>query len=136
MILWESRPKSHRAATWGLVKNGRRLPVTEFKVDLDRFTANRMGITVEELNGRSHKAHIARGKHMVRAILYYGATCSALSVGRLLGVDHTTIISSLRRLEGLACTYPQIGNSIAAIERDLKQAGWEFEHIAKMLKHD
>lgn len=59
------------------------------------------GLTVEEIKGRTQPQRIARGRH---AFVYVARTSMSESyprIGRVLGRDHTTAMSSMQRAEAL-----------------------------------
>lgn len=74
------------------------------KVSLEEMltiAAEAFGISPEEIRGRAQPQRIARARH---AFVFVARTALAESfprIGRVLGRDHTTVISSLRRAEAL-----------------------------------
>lgn len=89
------------------------------KVSLDEMlsiAAEAFEITAEEIRGRAQPQRIARARH---AFVYVARTVLAESfprIGRVLGRDHTTVISSLRRAEALIVRDKVFKAGVAAIK--------------------
>lgn len=88
------------------------------KVSLEEMltiAAEAFGISPEEIRGRAQPQRIARARH---AFVYVARTALAESfprIGRVLGRDHTTVISSLRRAEALIVRDKIFKAGVAAI---------------------
>lgn len=89
------------------------------KVSLEEvlpIAADAFEIAVEEILGRAQPQRIARARH---AFVYVARTALAESyprIGRVLGRDHTTVISSLRRAEALIVRDKAFQAGVSAIK--------------------
>jgi chromosomal replication initiator protein len=79
-------------------------------------SAQAFGISPEEIRGRAQPQRIVRARH---AFVYLARTVLAESfprIGRALGRDHTTAISSMRRAEALIVRDKAFQEAVAAIK--------------------
>lgn len=89
------------------------------KVSLEEvltIAAESFEISADEIRGRAQPQRIARARH---AFVYVARTVLAESfprIGRVLGRDHTTVISSLRRAEALIVRDKLFMAGVAAIK--------------------
>lgn len=77
------------------------------------------GLTVEEIKGRTQPQRIARGRH---AFVYVARTSMSESyprIGRALGRDHTTAMSSMQRAEALISRDKQFAAGVQAIRIEI-----------------
>ncbi len=61
-------------------------------------TARAAHVTLGELLGRSRAPEVVRARHAFLGHLVNACGFSAASAGRLLGLDHSTVLSALKRL--------------------------------------
>ena len=77
------------------------------------------GITLEEIKGRTQPQRIARGRH---AFVYVARTSMSESyprIGRALGRDHTTAMSSMLRAEALISRDKKFAAAVQAIRVEI-----------------
>lgn len=82
-------------------------------------TAAVFGLTLEEIKGRTQPQRIARGRH---AFVYVARTSMSESyprIGRALGRDHTTAMSSMDRAEALISRDRDFAARVAAIRVEI-----------------
>lgn len=89
---------------------------------IKRLTADAFGVTVAELEGERRAAYIVRPRQVA---MYLGRqlTNRSLSViGRAFGSrDHTTVHHAARRIETLRPLDPELDDTIAGIEDQLRE---------------
>lgn len=99
--------------------------VEAFTQDLREMACARMGITVAELTGKSHKREHVNGRHAVTYILR-GMGLSFPVIGRLVNRDHTTAMNGYQRADALYEHDKHFRAAVEGVRHDLDARGWQI----------
>jgi len=88
------------------------------------------GLTIDDLKGRSRKAHVRRVRHIAICVIYRTSGLGQIALGKFFGGrDNATINNSLKRIDNI--TFPGIEEEVKLIIDDIK--GGFFIHQRKKI---
>ena len=70
---------------------------------------NKVGVSVEDVNGRSRKAKIVTARHVWWHHLYSVYNMGYSEIGRRCGVDHSTVYNAIKRVRNMIDTKDKLG---------------------------
>lgn len=87
--------------------------------DIIESVANTFNIRESDLKGKSRKKTIANPRHIAIYLIRKHTDLSLSEIGKIFGRDHSTIISSCKKIEQELLSNPNLSGQIEVIERNL-----------------
>ncbi len=93
-------------------------PVTVDRI-LNVVAAN-YGVTVEDIKGTKRNANIATARHMAIYLMRHNTELSLTEIGKIFSRDHSTTISSLKKIEDEKKVEPYMHSLIGELTKKIK----------------
>jgi hypothetical protein len=100
------------------------MPPNEVAAGILAAVARSSGVTVAAMSGRSRVAKVVLARHVACYLLRKSGELSYLAIGRMLGRDHSTVISACNSIEAKLGSAPE-GKAAKLISRSLDALAFE-----------
>lgn len=109
----------------------RKLIITARRFEAARdLVAQHFGIDSSVLVNRSRQSHLTEPRHVLWTVLNVGFTTSYSEIGRLVGRDHSTVISGVNGILHRCATDDELRHEVADLIRAARAAGQPAERAA------